>query len=101
MAARIRHGAGSGQDAATLLAQLAADGWLNGYAWGNGPGEHYGEHSHHFDKALYCVSGTVVFRTADGDVALGPGDRLDLDRNTLHSAQVGPEGVRCIEAHRP
>jgi hypothetical protein len=85
---------------AALLARLAAAGWRGGYGWGNGPGERYAEHSHDYDKALYCVTGSVMFGTVDGDLPLGPGDRLELDRGTAHSAIVGPDGVRCVEGHR-
>ncbi|GIU99268.1 MAG: hypothetical protein KatS3mg014_0884 [Actinomycetota bacterium] len=41
-----------------------------------------------------------MFHTADGDLELRPGDRLDLDPGTEHAATVGPEGVTCIEASR-
>jgi len=37
---------------------------------------------------------------ADGDLDLGPGDRLDLEPGTDHSATVGPHGVECLEAAR-
>jgi Cupin domain len=100
VAARVRRGEGSAGDEAALLKTLAAEGWAGGYGWGNGPGERYPEHSHDYDKALYCVRGEVVFHTADGALPLRPGDRLDLDRGTAHSAVVGPQGVRCVEAHR-
>ena len=100
MAARVQRADGPAQDEAALLARLAADGWSEGYGWGNGSGERYPEHSHGYDKALYCVRGSVVFRTAEGDLALQPGDRLELDRGTAHSAVIGPAGVRCVEAHR-
>ena len=33
-------------------------------------------------------------------IDLAPGDRLDLPAGTAHSAQVGPDGVTCLEAHR-
>jgi hypothetical protein len=41
-----------------------------------------------------------VFHVDGDDVALGPGDRLDIDAGTDHSASVGPEGVTCVEASR-
>ena len=34
-----------------------------------------------------------------GAWANGPGDRLDLPAGTRHDAVVGPDGVRCLEAH--
>lgn len=100
MPARVRRGDAPAGDESVLLARLAEQGWSGGYGWGNGPHDRYAEHSHSYDKALYCVRGHVAFETADGEVALEPGDRLDLDRGTAHSAVVGPQGVRCVEAHR-
>jgi quercetin dioxygenase-like cupin family protein len=49
---------------------------------------------------LYCVSGSIVFHTDDGDLELHPGDRLDIEPGTAHAATVGPEGVECMEAPR-
>lgn len=100
MAVRVRRGHGLGADESALLARLAAEGWDGGYGWGNGPNEQYAEHAHGYDKALYCVRGFIVFRTANGDIELAPGDRLELVRDTAHAAAVGPDGVRCVEAHR-
>ncbi len=68
--------------------------------WGNPPGDTYGWHSHGYHKVLYCVSGSIVFHLRDGDVELGPGDRLDVPPGTEHAATVGPDGVECMEASR-
>ena len=73
---------------------------LSPHGWGNGPGDTYGRHSHSYHKVLYCVSGSIVFHTPDGDVELGPGDRLELAPGTPHSATVGPSGCECMEASR-
>ena len=73
---------------------------LSPHGWGNGPGDKYGTHSHSYHKVLYCVSGSIVFHTPDGDVELGPGDRLELPPGTPHSATVGPSGCECMEASR-
>lgn len=70
-------------------------------SWGNGPGDRYGWHSHTYHKVLYCVAGSIVFHTRDGDVELSAGDRLDLPPGTEHAATVGPSGCRCMEASRP
>lgn len=73
---------------------------LSPTAWGNGPGDRYGWHAHPYHKVLFCLSGSIVFHTDDGDVALGPGDRMDLPPGIRHAATVGPDGVRCMEAPR-
>jgi quercetin dioxygenase-like cupin family protein len=66
--------------------------------WSNGPGDRYGWHAHDYHKVLYCSEGSIVFHLRDGDVELGPGDRLDVEPGTEHAATVGPQGVTCVEA---
>lgn len=68
--------------------------------WSNGPNAEYAVHEHPRHKVLYCVEGSIVFHTEDGDVAMERGDRLDLPAGTRHSATVGPKGVTCLEAYR-
>lgn len=71
---------------------------LSPRAWANAPGDRYSAHSHPYHKVLYCLSGSIVFHTADGDIELHPGDRLEVEAGTEHSATVGPAGVECLEA---
>jgi cupin superfamily acireductone dioxygenase involved in methionine salvage len=49
---------------------------------------------------LFCLRGSIVFRTDEGDVEMTAGDRLDLPPGTAHAATVGPGGCECIEASR-
>ncbi len=71
------------------------------HSWANAPGDTYGWHAHGYSKVLYCVSGSITFHSRDGaDVALEPGDRLEVDAGIDHSATVGPRGVECMEASR-
>lgn len=69
--------------------------------WSNAPVDTYGWHDHPYHKVLFCSEGSIVFHTRDGDVELGPGDRLDIEPGTEHAATVGPDGVTCVEAARP
>ena len=85
---------------AEIEAAFAAEG-LRAHGWSNGPGDTYGWHSHDYRKVLYCVRGSIVFHTRDGDRPLEAGDRLDLAPGTEHAATVGPEGVECLEAAKP
>ena len=80
-------------------AAFIAEG-LEARSWSNEADYRYGTHQHPYHKVLYCTAGSITFHTPDGDVTLGPGDRLDLPRGTDHSATVGPEGVTCWEAAR-
>jgi len=85
---------------AEARAALAAEG-LRARAWDNGPGDAYARHAHDHHKVLYCVAGSIVFHTDDGERALVAGDRLDLPAGVGHAATVGPDGVACVEAYRP
>jgi uncharacterized protein YjlB len=89
-------------DANALRARLVAEGSDPG-AWSNGPGDRYGAHDHGYDKVIVVVAGSIVFGLPRSGVriALGAGDRLELPAGTSHDAKVGPEGVTCLEAHRP
>lgn len=79
-----------------LMARLRreADGC---YSWSNGPGDTYTDHSHSYQKILYCVAGSITFTLADREIRLGPGDRMVLPPGTQHGAVVGPNGCLCIE----
>lgn len=87
-------------DLAAARAILEAEGCAAPRSWANGPGDRYGRHEHPFHKVLFCLSGSIVFHTDDGDVKLTPGDRLDLEPGTAHAATVGREGCECVEASR-
>lgn len=71
---------------------------LRGHCWSNGPDERYRSHSHDEGKVLYCLSGGIVFHVAGTSVELSPGDRLEIEAGVVHSADVGPHGVVCLEA---
>ena len=87
-------------DPAMARAIFDAEGCSAPRPWANGPGDRYGRHEHGFHKVLFCLAGSIVFHTDDGDVELTAGDRLDLEPGTAHSATVGPEGCGCMEASR-
>lgn len=99
MTARLTRWDGPAPDRETIEERFRDEG-LSAHGWGNGPGDRYGSHSHGYDKVLYCVAGGIVFHTDDGDLELGPGDRLDVEAGTDHAATVGPGGVECLEAAR-
>ena len=75
---------------------------ISGFRWSNGPGHIYGAHSHPFHKVIYVVQGSITFILLERDeqVILNPGDRLDLPKDIVHKAEVGPQGVICLEAHQ-
>ena len=76
------------------------------YTWSNESHYSYAVHTHPYQKVLYCVHGSIRFvlhgQSAESgqetSIDLAPGDRLILPAGIPHSAQVGPEGVTCLEA---
>jgi quercetin dioxygenase-like cupin family protein len=72
------------------------------YSWSNGPNDRYAPHSHAYEKVLYCVDGSITFvlEKSGERLLLKPGDRMVLAPGTVHSAEVGPDGVTCIEGRR-
>lgn len=87
---------------ATAADRLRDEG-LDPGTWSNGPFDRYAAHSHSYDKVLVCAAGSIRFGLPElGDgVDLARGDRLELPAGTAHDAQVGPDGVTCLEAHLP
>lgn len=71
---------------------------LRGHRWANGPGVRYRSHAHEQGKVIYCLDGGIVFYVAGTCVELSPGDRLEIEPGIVHSADVGPRGVVCLEA---
>jgi mannose-6-phosphate isomerase-like protein (cupin superfamily) len=98
MGATVTRGSSTRADA---LAAFAAEGCSAPRSWGNGPGDRYAAHDHAEHKVLFCLEGSIVFHTDDGDLELAAGDRLDLPAGTRHGATVGPSGCACVEAWAP
>ena len=97
MAGTITRGVAAGVGEAAVAEHMRERG-LRPQVWGNAPGDTYGWHQHGYRKVLYCVAGSIVFHTDDGELSLQAGDRLDLPAHTQHAATVGPDGCRCVEA---
>ena len=85
---------------AGLRRNMLAQG-LHPYRWSNGPGDTYPPHSHPYHKVIFVVQGSITFGLPEeGEyLQLNPGDRLDLPAGVVHDAQVGTQGVTCLEAH--
>lgn len=84
-----------------LKGDLEREG-LSFYRWSNGPGFRYGAHQHGYDKVILVARGAITFGLPDRkrSIELAAGDRLELPAGIVHDAQVGPQGVSCLEAHR-
>src|SRR4051812_37843705 len=85
IAKRTKSAAGGGT---SVIADAFAREGLTPRAWSNGPHHRYSTHSHPYHKVLYCVRGSITFRLEDTGEAfeLQPGDRLDIEPHTQHSA---------------
>jgi mannose-6-phosphate isomerase-like protein (cupin superfamily) len=86
---------------AEALAAFAAERCSEPRFWANGPGDVYGAHEHAQRKVLFCLTGSIVFETESGEVAMTAGDRLDVPAGARHAASVGPDGCECVEAWAP
>lgn len=69
--------------------------------WSNVAGFQYAAHRHSYHKIIIVDQGSITFHLPELDrsVELKRGDRLELPANLLHSAEVGQQGVACLEAH--
>jgi len=78
------------------------DEGLDPYSWSNSPQDVYSAHSHGYDKVIYVVQGSITFGLPElgQQMMLKAGDRLELPAGTLHDAQVGADGVVCLEGHQ-
>jgi quercetin dioxygenase-like cupin family protein len=56
----------------------------------------YEPHRHEHDESLWVVRGSLLLQIEGQDYALGPGDRLMLPAETLHTARVGPDGATYL-----
>ncbi len=100
MGARVKRNDGPAHSPDKTVAGMRNEG-LQTRRWSNAPGDTYDWHEHEYHKVLYCLSGSIVFHTrTDGDLELGPGDRLEIEPGTAHAATVGDDGVECVEAPR-
>lgn len=82
--------------------QLMVEEGLNPYSWSNSAFDLYAAHTHARHKVLYVVQGSITFGLPEEGkfFTLQAGDRLDLPAGTLHNAQVGANGVTCLESYR-
>jgi hypothetical protein len=94
------------QPAPPTLAELHEQFFKEGlfpYDWSNSPGDTYAPHIHDYDKVIIVVCGSIKWTLCvpqtEESIETRVGDRIDLPRGTMHAAQVGPQGVTCLEGH--
>lgn len=81
-----------------LLNSLTNKGYKTN-RWSNKAGYQYPAHAHDFDKVVLVIRGSITFTIPrlEEEYLLHAGDRLELPAGLAHSAEVGPQGVTCIE----
>lgn len=74
---------------------------LKVHTWSSPPQSSFDAHTHGYHKVLFVVTGSIKFEfpTRHKTVTLRPGDRLDLPAGLRHLAEVGVDGVKCLESH--
>ncbi len=74
---------------------------LQMYHWSSLPSDTFAPHTHGYHKIICVVKGSIKFEfpTRHKTITLNTGDRLDLPAGVRHSALVGMDGVKCLEAH--
>lgn len=69
-------------------------------SWRDPADRTYAAHCHRHDESLWVVCGRIVLQVDGHDIPLGPGDRLELPRGTVHTARAGPDGARYLIGQR-
>jgi len=92
---KIAHRAGLTVDEPTLRQALEAEGFAV-WVWSDPPGADYSPHSHDHDESLWVLQGEITFGAAGSEFTLGPGDRLMLPRDTVHTARAGAAGATYL-----
>ncbi len=85
-----------------LLWRIMEGQGLNPHTWSNEPHDIYSAHKHNYNKVIYVVRGSITFGLPiiKGQVTLHVGDRLEIPAGTVHDAQVGADGVVCLEGRK-
>ena len=94
----------SSKDAPTekAMRKIFKEEGLRPYRWQNDPGDAYAPHSHTYYKIIYVIEGsmTLAFPEEDHPVKVRAGDRIEIPPGVVHQADIGPQGIVCLEGHR-
>ena len=86
----------------SILLRIMIGQGLNPYSWSNEAHDVYSAHKHDYHKVIYVVSGSITFGLPllKRQITLKAGDRLEIPAGTVHDAQVGADGVICLEGKK-
>jgi mannose-6-phosphate isomerase-like protein (cupin superfamily) len=84
----------------SIISRMMQKEGLRPYVWENTPNYRYAPRTHGYNKVLYVVDGVLEVSFPDNNqrVKLRAGDRLEIPSGVRHSAIVGMNGARCVEA---
>jgi quercetin dioxygenase-like cupin family protein len=68
--------------------------------WNDAPGRVYTPHAHDHDESLWMVAGGMTFVIDGTRYHLAAGDRLQLPRGTVHSAEADASGAQYLIGER-
>ena len=83
------------------ITELLAEEDLRVFHWSEPPDTSIAGHTHGYHKLLYVLEGSIKFDfpTRHETITLSAGDKLELPSGIRHHADVGVDGVKCLEAH--
>ena len=79
-------------DEYAIRRKLEEEGYFNIFKWCDGAGTRYGTHTHPHHEVRWILSGELQITEGDTTLALRPGDRMESEPETPHSAYA-PEDV--------
>ncbi len=80
---------------AVIVRRLKEEGFFNIFTWYDRAGTRYGVHTHPHHEVRWILTGRLVIEEAGRSIELGPGDRMESEPETPHSAYA-PEDVRYV-----
>jgi quercetin dioxygenase-like cupin family protein len=89
-----------GAPAESVLRQRLEDEGYDVTMWRDRCNWSYEPHTHEHDESLWVVHGRLVLRVGGEDFDLGPGDRLMLPKEMVHTANAGPDGALYLIGSR-
>jgi len=81
---------------AELAKKLREEGFAHTYAWQDGPGAVYPDHTHPTLTAHIILEGEMTLTMGGESRTYRAGDRCDVPAGSVHSARMGPEGCRYL-----
>lgn len=83
-----------------LAAQLQREGFSRTYAWEDGAGASYPDHTHQTETAHIILAGEMTLTMNGKAQTFRAGERCDVPAGAVHSARMGPKGCRYLIGER-